>query len=183
MKVNRAAVGIIHLGAGAAGGLSVGAALAFVGSLMPFDVRAAAATLLALVGMMVALMSLMGHQVTVLSRNRETPKEWVKEGPIRWALRNGISLGVGFRSRIGFWLWYVVPAGALIMGDLAAGAVVYGSYGFARGLMAGVLAAATVRGKLTDFDPLLVGGKRVAVRATSALLLILATSVLLWAGF
>src|SRR3712207_8459275 len=39
-----------------------------------------------------------------------------------------------FRSRIGFWLWYAIPLGAFLVGDPWLGAVVYGTYGFVRGL-------------------------------------------------
>ena len=43
-------------------------------------------------------------------------------------------------SRIGFWLWYVVPVGAILLARPGAGAALYGVYGAARGLAAwGVL--------------------------------------------
>lgn len=36
-------------------------------------------------------------------------------------------------SRIGFWLWYVVPLSALLSGQAVFGALLYGSYSLARG--------------------------------------------------
>jgi hypothetical protein len=36
-------------------------------------------------------------------------------------------------SRVGFWLWYVVPVGAFLIGDALFGALLYGMYGLTRG--------------------------------------------------
>jgi hypothetical protein len=64
----------------------------------------------------------------------ETPQRWVHQGPLRWATRNGLTLGFGATSRIGFWLWYVVPLGAFLVGDPRLGAAIYGTYGLIRAL-------------------------------------------------
>ncbi|MGH3148658.1 MAG: hypothetical protein ACRDTR_23000, partial [Rubrobacter sp.] len=64
------------------------------------------------------------------------PQRWVHKGPLEWATRNGLALGFGATSRIGFWLWYVVPLGAFLVGDAALGAIVYGTYGLIRSLAA-----------------------------------------------
>jgi len=61
------------------------------------------------------------------------PQRWLGAGPLRWAFRNGAALGIGATTRIGFWLWYVVPVAALLVGRPALGAVVYGVYGLVRG--------------------------------------------------
>jgi hypothetical protein len=53
-------------------------------------------------------------------------------GPLAWATRNGLALGVGATSRIGFWLWYVVPLAALLSASPAWGAALYGCYGAVR---------------------------------------------------
>lgn len=58
------------------------------------------------------------------------------KGPLRWATRNGLALGFGATSRIGFLLWYVVPLGALLSGSPAFGAAIYGTYGLVRGVAA-----------------------------------------------
>jgi hypothetical protein len=41
-------------------------------------------------------------------------------------MRNGSALGLGWSSRIGFWLWYVVPAAAVLSGSPLLGAAVWG---------------------------------------------------------
>lgn len=67
-------------------------------------------------------------------------------GPLRWAARNGTALGLGFTSRLGFWLWFVVPLTGLLSGRPAIGALAYGIYGFSRtALPAAVMAAAIAR--------------------------------------
>ncbi len=50
-----------------------------------------------------------------------------------------MTLGLGATTRIGFWLWYVVPIAALLGGRPALGAAVYGLYGLVRGGAAGIL--------------------------------------------
>jgi hypothetical protein len=45
---------------------------------------------------------------------------------------NGAAIGVGASSRIEFWLWYVVPLGALLSGSVLSGVALYAIYGLAR---------------------------------------------------
>jgi hypothetical protein len=45
---------------------------------------------------------------------------------------NGALLGLAVTSRIGFWLWYVVPLAAFLSAAPVAGAIVWGLYGLAR---------------------------------------------------
>lgn len=47
--------------------------------------------------------------------------------------KNGLALAIGATNRIGFWLWYAVPLGALLTGKPLLGALVYGAYGVTRG--------------------------------------------------
>jgi len=54
-------------------------------------------------------------------------------GPTKWALLNGSTLGIGVFSRLGFWLWYIVPFGSLLVGDIFWSALIYGVYGCVRG--------------------------------------------------
>lgn len=70
----------------------------------------------------------------VLQKNCETPQRWLRKGPYYWAVRNGGELRVGATSRIGFWLWFLVPVSSLLLGSVAAGALLYGTYAAARGL-------------------------------------------------
>ncbi len=64
-----------------------------------------------------------------------------------WSVRTGVVLGCGASTRIGFWSWYTVPLAALLLGSTATGAVVYGTYGFIRGLGAGFFIVATWVGR------------------------------------
>lgn len=45
---------------------------------------------------------------------------------------NGAALGSAFTTRLGFSLWYVVPASTLLLGDPLLGAVIYGMYALVR---------------------------------------------------
>lgn len=123
--------------AGAAGGAIAGAALGFAGGALPTSVRAALAALLGLLAIGVAVAELSGHRVPRLEFDRETPYGWLRPGPVSWALRNGFALGIGAKSRLGFWLWYAIPLGSLLIGLPAVGALAYGSYGLVRTLSAG----------------------------------------------
>jgi hypothetical protein len=72
-----------------------------------------------------------------------------------WAIRNGLALGFGATSRIGFWLWYVVPLGAFLVGDPIFGAVIYGTYSLIRALGATVILLGMIRLK-TDISDWLI---------------------------
>ena len=72
-----------------------------------------------------------------------------------WAIRNGLALGFGATSRIGFWLWYVVPLGAFLVGDSIFGAVIYGTYSLIRALGATVILLGMIRLK-TDISDWLI---------------------------
>jgi hypothetical protein len=112
----------------------MGASLGLIGSYLVPDVRAATASVFAVIGVVVAAIELTGRRVPLLERSRETPRRWVSESaPRAWAIRNGAALGLGFATRIGFWLWYVVPAASLLSGSLRDGAIVYGLYAAIRG--------------------------------------------------
>ncbi|MGH7717457.1 MAG: hypothetical protein ACREON_01250 [Gemmatimonadaceae bacterium] len=109
-----------------------GTLLGFAGSAVPTDLRLALATLLAMIGVGIGAADAVGRSVPLIQRNRETPRPWMDHGPLRAAARNGVALGVGATTRIGVWLWYAVPVGALLVGDPALGAVIYGSYAVSR---------------------------------------------------
>lgn len=116
-------------GAGAVVGASLGAGGAFLG----LDFRVALAALLAVAAVVIGGLELHGKIVPVLQWDRETPQAWLHSGALRWATRNGVALGIGSSSRIGFWLWYVVPVAAVLVGSPILGAVFYGTYGFVLG--------------------------------------------------
>jgi len=125
--------------ASVAAGLVAGAALGIVGGLLPLHIRLAVGSILAIVAIAVGSLELFGRRVQPLQFDCETPQRWINKGAWRWATRNGLTLGFGATSRIGFWLWYVIPLGAFLIGDPVASAVIYGTYGLVRSLGAVVI--------------------------------------------
>lgn len=139
-------VAAVYVTASATAGLVTGALLGLLGSAIALDVRAAAVTALALLAVGVGLAGIGGrHMTPPLQCDRETPRDWVERGGIGWGVRNGLSLGFGGTTRIGFALWYAIGFGALLAGSWPAGAIIYGSYGFTRGAGALVLMAVAKR--------------------------------------
>jgi hypothetical protein len=111
----------------------VGGLLGALGSSIPDAARRHAATGLAVIGIAIAVIELARRRpIWLPHRSRETPKRWLGRRPASWAILNGAALGVGATSRIEFWLWYVVPLGALLSGSVLFGAALYGVYGLAR---------------------------------------------------
>lgn len=110
----------------------IGALLGLVGSWLSLQFRIAAASLLSVIAIGVAIGDATSMRLSVLQCDRETSQTWMNLGPLRWAARNGAALGLGFTSRIGFWLWYAVPTGALLFADPRVGGVIYGLYGATR---------------------------------------------------
>jgi hypothetical protein len=90
--------------------------------------------MLGVTAILVAGSEVAGRRIRPLQCDRETPRSWMQAGPLRRAVRNGAALGLGATTRIGFWLWYVVPVSAIVCGRPDVGALVYGSYGATRGL-------------------------------------------------
>ena len=162
--------------AGAAAGALLGALGGGVGS----DVRAGLATLAALGGVVLGITQLRGGRVTLLQCDRETPKAWLDRGSIGWAGRNGLALGCGATTRLGFVLWYAVPVGAFLAGGPLAGALVYGAYGFARGVGAWAILAASRRRGFEEVAVALERRRPAAHRATA--LCLLATGVAIAIG-
>jgi hypothetical protein len=117
---------------GAGAGIAAGAILGLLGSAASDVVRAGAAVITAVVGIAVGAVELTGRRVPMIQHDRETPFYWKHTGAIGWALRQGAALGFGARTRLGFWLWYVIPVGALISASPLLGAAGYGLYGFTR---------------------------------------------------
>ena len=110
--------------------------LGFLGAALPLNVRAAFATLAAAGALAITMAEAAGRPIPVPQLNRETPKAWVERGSVYWALRNGFTLGFGASTRIGFWLWYVIPLSAILGGSVLVGGLVGAAYGVVRGLLA-----------------------------------------------
>ena len=62
----------------------------------------------------------------------ETNQGWLGIGPAVGAALNGAAMGAGFVTRIGYWLWYVIPVTCFLLASPRAGALVFGLYGLVR---------------------------------------------------
>jgi hypothetical protein len=89
-------------------------------------------TVLALAAIGLGLAGIAGYGLRPLQCDGETPKDWVQRGPVTWPVLNGAALGVGATSRIGFWLWYAIPAGCFLLANPLVGAAIWATYGFVR---------------------------------------------------
>ena len=125
---------VVYTLSSALAGLVTGAFLGAAGNLIPLDFRLAAGSILAVIAIAVGGLEFFGRRVRLPQLDCETPQRWVDRGPLGWATRNGLTLGFGATSRIGFWLWYVIPLGAFLVGDPRLGAIIYGTYGLVRAL-------------------------------------------------
>ena len=152
--------------ASAVAGLAAGAVLGAVGGLFLLDIRLAVGSILAIAAIVVGGLELFGRRIQPLQFDCETPQRWVNRGALRWATRNGLTLGFGATSRIGFWLWYVIPLGTFLLGDPGAGAAIYGTYGLVRALGAVVILLGMMKLR-TDISDRLIEGYSV-VRALAA---------------
>ena len=64
--------------------------------------------------------------------NRETEQGLLHHGPLEWAALNGALLGLGFTSRVGYWIWYLIPITCFILGAPMSGSIVWATYAFTR---------------------------------------------------
>jgi hypothetical protein len=162
-------------------GLATGALLAALGDLLTPEARLGLATLLALVFLAIGGGELAGR-IKPLQCDRETPRHWVDRGPVAWAVRNGLALGCGATSRLGFALWYLVPATAFLSGSPLLGALLYGSYGAVRGLSAWAIILATRRRPFETISEWLLSRTAAAGAVTAARLVATGTAVVVAVG-
>lgn len=149
--------GVIYSVVAVFAGAGTGGFLALIGGALPAGALATGGILLAAAGSIVGVVEIAGGRVRPWQFDRETPQRWARQGPLHWAIRNGAVLGVGMSSRIGFWLWYVVPLGALASGDIVLGALLYGLYSLTRtGVALGLLALLLTSGGRLDLAPRLL---------------------------
>lgn len=144
--------------AGTLAAAGTGAVLGLLGGLVPGSLRAVLAALVSLVAVGLGLLELTGRRIPVVQVDRETPYEWLGPGSLPWAVRNGAALGFGARTRLGFWLWYVIPIAAFLSGEPIVGAVGYGAYGLVRTLSVGGLLKLERAGRFTDIEVLRSSG-------------------------
>jgi hypothetical protein len=129
---------VTYIAASTVAGAAMGGALGALGSVVPIDSRIVLAVVLAPAAAVLGALELAGRMMP-FQCDRETPQRWVHLGPLRWATVNGAVLGRGATSRLGFWLWYVVPLGAFLFGHALVGAVVYASFSAVRAFSAGFI--------------------------------------------
>lgn len=164
-------------------GAIAGAVAGAAGDLLTADARSALGALVALAAAGVGLAELTGHRIALVQIDRETPYAWLEAGPVRWAIRNGANLGFGGLTRLGFWLWFVIPVGAVLSGRPLVGALGWGAYALVRTASAGWLLLLVERRRLDPEkgDALLREVSRARV-ATSAQLLAIGLAALLAIG-
>jgi hypothetical protein len=172
---------VVYALASAVAGLATGAALGFVGGLLPLEIRLAVGSILAIAAIAVGSLELFGHRMQPLQFDCETPQRWVNRGAWRWATRNGLTLGVGATSRIGFWLWYVIPLGAFLIGNPLASGIIYGTYGLVRALGAVVILLGMIRLD-TDISDRLIEGYGTAQIVTAGQLVFLGVATAIVVG-
>jgi hypothetical protein len=167
--------------ASALAGLVAGAILGAAGGLLPLDVRLAMGSVLAIAAIVIGGLELAGRRTQPLQFDCETPQRWINRGALRWATRNGLTLGFGATSRLGFWLWYAIPLGAFLVGDPRAGAAIYGAYGLVRALGAPAILLGMTRLE-TDVSDRLIEGHGTARVLTAGQLVILGVATAIVVG-
>jgi hypothetical protein len=173
---------LLFVAAATVTGTIVGALLGWVGGTFSEPTRLASGSALGLVAITIASAELAGRGVRPLQCNRETPKRWVDGGMATWSTRTGAALGFGATSRLGYSLWYCVPLSALMIGDLVAGAVIYGLYAFVRTAAAVALVAAGRRSDLNEVADWLLARRHVARLVSAAQLLLVGLVVAVSVG-
>jgi len=112
-------------------GATVGSALGLAGAHASGATRALALVTLPLLVIALAA-DAVGISVAIPQRNVETAISSLDESWRLWAVYTGAMLGFGGLTRIGFWIWYLIPVAALASGSLVAGALIWGAYGAVR---------------------------------------------------
>ena len=124
----------------------VGLTLGLVGAQLGDDLRGLMVTL--------AIVAIVGAAIgrgRPWQLNRDTALSWLFYNDWRTAALNGAELGVGVTTRVGYWLWYIVPLGAVASGSARNGALLYMSYATVRLAMSLSLAwLSLAHGELAD---------------------------------
>ena len=165
----------VYVTAGTLSAAAVGAGLGVVGGALGPSTRAEVAAALAVVGLVFAALGLGGRPLRPLQFDRETPYAWLAPGPVSWSIRNGSAIGIGAFTRLGYWLWYAVPLGALLSASPLLGGIGYGAYALARTGGAGIQMELERRGLASELDILRLGGRARLIADFQLLLLCLVT--------
>jgi hypothetical protein len=114
-------------------GFAAGSAVGFGGSKIPRDARVAISLGAAFVFAVIGVIEVTGRRVPLPQLSRETTRRY-GEMAMGSVIRNGTAMGAGITTRIGFWLWYVVPVAATLSGTALGGAIIFCVYSFTRGI-------------------------------------------------
>lgn len=165
-------------------GVAAGIALGTLGHTLPTDGRVAIVSVVAILAVALGVLELGTRRVLLVQCDHETSQRWRRTHPFRWAIRNGSTLGIGATTRVGFWLWYAVPVGALLVGSPVLSAFVYGTYGFVRGWSVWLLLVGTIDGPSGGTRALwLLTHNRAAQLLTAGALLLVGVAVTITVGF
>jgi hypothetical protein len=122
-----AVAGAVLLGSAVIAGLLTGGVLGLAGAALDPVTRWVLAGLAA-----VAVLCGASAQVFPWQLNRETHRRWLEYEDWRTAATNGFALGLGFTTRIGFWLFYLVLLSAFVVADPMVSAVGYAVFAVSR---------------------------------------------------
>ena len=109
----------------------MGACVGLIGVLAPVSGSHTAESIAGLSLIAAACVEIWADRFPLFQRPRNTPRRWTQH-PTTWAAKNGVALGTGMTTRIGFGLWYVVPISIALSGSVASGVLIGGVYGFVR---------------------------------------------------
>lgn len=132
------------------------------------------------VGILAAVSELAFGRLILPHRDIETPRRWEDGSWFSWSVKNGLALGAGFLTRVGFTLWYVAPVALFFNGDWVLGAWVMGVYGAVRGLSLVPTNGALNRLGFHRVARRLAASRRSAQRLSGTSTLVLCSGVLLW---
>lgn len=145
---------------------ATGAGLGYLGGSVGAEARGMVSVAFAVVVVVVGLRETTGTMQWLPQRSRETSRRQLWVGALlRAAIRNGLTLGFGGGTRIGFVVWYLVPAGAFLLASPLLGALVYGAYGLARGIAPWIILA-TAKSRSLDIGRSLVSKRQQATVAS-----------------
>ncbi len=120
----------LYVLAGTVGGAATGAAVSGFGAVVDASLRAVVAPL-GTVFLLLGTLELARGRISLLQRDRETSRAWTRNST-GWALKQGLTLGSGIATRLGFALWYALPALVLLSRSIVIGSALWASYGFVR---------------------------------------------------
>jgi hypothetical protein len=136
---NAITIATLFVGASVATGLAAGACLGLIGAALSSHAADALAVALGVLAVLSAIRQLRGKKRVFVQRDRETPYRWLYGNRYAWAVKNGLALGIGFTSRLGYELWYLVPVTALLTRNVLGGALIFATYSFIRAVSSAAL--------------------------------------------